>query len=74
MQELKTRVEKNDPALYQHSRYPSTAAFYKDFLHLSGILLWTTESQLWANKQARPPLAEKIMLLVSRLISGSPQE
>ena len=40
MQEIKTRVEKKEPALYAASRYTSPAAFYKDFLHLSGILLW----------------------------------
>jgi hypothetical protein len=70
MQEIKARVEKKDPAFYQLSRYTSPAAFYKDFLRLSGILLWTAESQVWVNKQARPRLAEKVMRLVSRLASG----
>ncbi len=58
MQEIKTRVEGRDPAFYELSRYESPAAFYKDFLHLSAILLWTAEAQLWVNKQARPALAD----------------
>jgi hypothetical protein len=49
------------------SRYLNPAAFYKDFLHLSGILLWTTPAQLWINKQARPSLDEKVLRLVSSL-------
>ncbi|HSA99111.1 MAG TPA: hypothetical protein VLE49_00565, partial [Anaerolineales bacterium] len=40
MQQIKTRAEKKDPSFYQASRYPNPAAFYKDFLHLSAILLW----------------------------------
>ena len=40
MQEIKTRAEGKDPSFYAASRYTSPAAFYKDFLHLSGILLW----------------------------------
>jgi len=76
MQEIKTRAEKKDPAFYALSRYTSPAAFYKDFLHLSGILLWASSpaplaapaelaNQLWVNKQARPGLAEKVLRLVS---------
>jgi hypothetical protein len=71
MQEIKTRVEKKDPALYEMSRYLNPAAFYKDFLHLSGILLWTVPPQLWINKQARPGLDEKVLRLVSSLSSGA---
>jgi len=67
MQEIKTRVEGKDPSFYDLSRYASPAAFYKDFLHLSGILLWAAEAQLWVNKQARPALEEKVMRLVSSL-------
>jgi hypothetical protein len=69
MQDVKTRVEKKDPAFYEISRYLNPAAFYKDFLHLSGILLWTTHAQLWINKQARPSLDEKVLRLVSSLSS-----
>ena len=67
MQEIKTRVEGKDPSFYDISRYASPAAFYKDFLHLSGILLWTAGAQLWVNKQARPGLAAKVLRLVSSL-------
>ena len=67
MQEIKTRVEGKDPSFYDISRYASPAAFYKDFLHLSAILLWTAGAQLWVNKQARPGLAVKVLRLVSSL-------
>ncbi len=69
MQDLKIRVEKKDPAFYEMSRYLNPAAFYKDFLHLSAILLWAVEAQLWINKQAKPSLEEKILRLVSALAS-----
>jgi hypothetical protein len=73
MQEVKTRAEGKDPSFYTASRYTSPAAFYKDFLHLSGILLWAAGTQLWVNKQARPGLEEKVLRLVSSLpSSGSP--
>src|SRR5574341_1470861 len=61
MQEVKTRAERKDASFYNASRYTSPAAFFKDFLHLSGILLWAAETQLWVNKQARPGLAEKVL-------------
>jgi hypothetical protein len=67
MQAIKTRVEGREPAFYELSRYESPAAFYKDFLHLSGILLWTAEAQLWVNKQARPALGMEVLRLVSSL-------
>jgi len=71
MQEIKTRVEGKDPSFYEMSRYLTPADFYKDFLHLSGILLWAAlpEVQLWVNKQARPALDEKILRLISSLVS-----
>jgi competence CoiA-like predicted nuclease len=71
MQEVKTRVEGKDPAFYAISRYAKPAAFYKDFLHLSGILFWSAEAQLWVNKQARPGLDEKVLRLISSLPSGA---
>lgn len=71
MQEVKIRAEGKDPAFYAASRYISPAAFYKDFLHLNGILLWTAGAQLWVNKQARPGLAEKVLRLISSLPSGA---
>ena len=73
MQELKTRVDGKDPSFYTISRYTSPAAFYKDFLHLSAILLWAAGAQVWVNKQARPGLAEKVLRLVSSLPSGAGQ-
>ena len=71
MQEVKTRAEGKDPSFYNISRYTSPVAFYKDFLHISGILLWAAEAQLWVNKQARPGLPEKVLSLVRSLPSGA---
>ena len=71
MQDVKTRVEGKDPSFYAASRYTSPAAFYKDFLRLSGILLWAPDGQLWVNKQARPGLPEKVLRLVSSLPPGA---
>ena len=70
MQELKIKVEGKDPAFYAFSRYAGPPAFYRDFLRLSGILLWAPESQVWLNKQARPALDERILRLVSSLLSS----
>jgi hypothetical protein len=72
MQWLRTNIEKKDPSFYAASRYTSPAAFYKDFTHLSGILLWASSVQFWANKQARPGLADKVIHLVISLLSGAP--
>jgi hypothetical protein len=69
MQAVKTRAEGRDPSFYALSRYTSPAAFYKDFLHLSGILLWASEAQLWVNKQARPGLPDKVLRLVSQSLT-----
>lgn len=69
MQGLKARVEKRDLSFYNTSTYTSPAGFYKDFLHLSGILLWADSGHLWINKQARPLLDEKVLRLVSSLRS-----
>jgi hypothetical protein len=71
MQEVKTRVEGKDPSFYAISGYNSPAAFYKDFLHLSAILLWAPAAQLWVNKQARPALADKVLRVVGSLPSGA---
>jgi hypothetical protein len=67
MQEIKTRAERKDLSFYEVSRYPNPAAFYKDFLRLSAILLWTADTQLWINKQAKPGLDEKVLRLVYSL-------
>ena len=71
MQALKTRAEGKDPSFYGASRYAGPAAFYKDFLRLSGIVLWTPGARLWVNKQARPELAEKVLRLVGSLPSST---
>jgi hypothetical protein len=71
MQELKTRVERKEPSFYAASRYASPADFYKDFLHLSGVLLWVADAQIWKNKQARPCLPDKVLRLVSSLPSNA---
>ncbi len=67
MQDVKIRVEKKDPAFYAASRYTGPAEFYRDFLHLSAILLWAPEAQPWVNKQARPALPEKVLHLITLL-------
>ncbi len=71
MQDIKTRVERKDASLYVASRYTSPAAFYRDFLHLSGLLLWAPGSKVWVNKQARPGLDDKVIRLVCALASSS---
>ena len=70
MQALKIEVEKKDSPFYTLGRYTSPADFYRDFLHLSAILLWGNEAPMWVNKQARPVLEEKVLHLVRSLASG----
>ncbi len=70
MQRGKLRAEAKEPSFYALSRYVSPADFYKDFLHLSGILLWGNQTQTWINKQARPGLDEKVLRLVSALLAN----
>jgi len=73
MQSIKSRVEGKDPAFYAHSDYTNPGGFYKDFLHLSGFLLWWDEAeagkgvQYWVNKQARPALDEKVLRLAAQV-------
>lgn len=71
MQGVKTRAEGKDPFFYAASRYSRPADFYKEFLRLSGILLWAGEAPVWVNKQARPGLPENVIRLVSSLQSVS---
>ena len=70
MQALKAQVEARDLAFLAATRYAGPAAFYKDFVHLSGILLWSAAARLWVNKQARPLLPEPVLRLVERLAGG----
>ena len=72
MQAVKTKAEGKDPSFYTASRYASPAAFYKDFLRLSGIVLWAPGGQWWANRQARPGLPEKVLRMVSSLAPSAP--
>lgn len=74
MQTIKTRAEARDSSFYQASPYTSPADFYKDFIHLTGILLWTEEAQLWVNKQARASLGEKVLRLMRSLPPGFSKE
>jgi hypothetical protein len=71
MQDVKIKVEGKDASFYAASSYTSPAAFYKDFLRLSAIQLWTAGAQPWVNKQAQPALAEKVLRLVSSLPPGA---
>ena len=75
LQGIKARAEAKDPGFYALTRYASPADFYKDFLRLSGLVLWSTDEsapgQLWINKQARPSLDEKVLRLVNTLLSGT---
>jgi hypothetical protein len=69
---LKVRAEGKDPSFYSIARYTGPAAFFKDFSHLSGILLWSPAPadlfrRLWVNKQARPEPPEKVLRLVGML-------
>ena len=73
LQDIKLRAERKDTSFYAVSRYASPASFYKDFLHLSAILLWTAEAQPWVNKQARPVLPERVLRLISSLRPGVSQ-
>ena len=70
MQRVKIRADAKDPALYANSGYDGPASYYKDFLHLSGILLWAPGAQYWINKQARPAMDEKVLRLVGSLAKG----
>jgi hypothetical protein len=71
MQEVKIRVEGKDSTFTAISDYPSPAAFYKEFLHLSAILLWSAGVPPWINKQARPGLPENVVRLFSTLAPGA---
>ena len=68
LRDVKIKVDGKDAAFYALSRYANPAAFYKDFLHLCGILLWApAAAKLWINKQARPGLDDKVLHLISTL-------
>ncbi len=71
MQAIKIRAETRDPAFYAINPYEKPADFYKDFLHLSGILLCADGVQAWANKQARPDLPENVLRLVRSRLAGA---
>lgn len=75
MQAVKMKAEGRDESFYASSPYQGPSAFFKDFLRLSGILLWASgrpgqECQVWANRQARPGLDEKVLRLVRMLLSS----
>lgn len=70
MQEIKTRVEGKESSFYELSRYANPTAFYKDFLHLSGLILWSPAAQLWVNKQARPALDGTVLRRLRELAAS----
>jgi hypothetical protein len=71
MREFKMRVEDKNSSFYQSGQYAGPADFFKDFLRLSGICLWSSAAQVWVNKQARPGLPEAVVRLLSVLPSGA---
>ncbi len=79
MRAVKLKVEGKDASFYALSRYPNPAAFYKDFLHLSGIVLWASAPaalapQVWPNKQSRPGLPEKVLRDITLALQAHPKE
>lgn len=74
MQGLKTRVDKKDPTFFALTGYSNPAAFYKDFLRLSAILLWSPAVQFWINKQARPALPAPLLHLLPSLPQQAPMQ
>ena len=68
IQSLKARVDGRDPKFFLNSRYESPTAFYKDFLHLSGIIFWANSNQVWQNKQSKFGVPEKVLNLLSSLL------
>lgn len=69
MQEVKTRVDGRVPDFFTATHYTSPASFYKDFLRMSDILLWTSapadmDKRVWINKQAQPGLDGKVLRVV----------
>ncbi len=67
---LQIRIERKDPVVYSLGRYSSPAAFYRGFNRLNGVFLWGGSVQQWVNKQARPPLDEKVMRLAAGLLAA----
>lgn len=67
MQSVKIKVEGRDGSFYA----ASPAEFYKDFIQLNAILIWSSTPQTWINKQARPSLPGKVLRLVSSLTPTS---
>jgi hypothetical protein len=69
MRAVTARADRKDPSFYSISGYTNPASFYRDFVRLSGIVLWSAEAQAWANKQARPALPDKVFRVVSACLS-----
>lgn len=66
MQGVKVRAEGKDPTFYAASRYMSPAAFYKDFLRLSGILLYASPRAV-ASPDATAPAHAKAGAITTQL-------
>lgn len=71
MQGVKLRADRKDPVFYAAAHYSGPPAFYKDFRHLSAILLWAKDGPLWVNKQAQPELGDQVLRLVRSLADRS---
>jgi len=70
MHSFKARAEAKDPTFYALLGYAGPAAFFKDYLRLTAIILMSTGAPLWINKQARPPLHPKALRLVQSMLAG----
>jgi hypothetical protein len=74
LQRLKLQAEHKDPALFNRARFQDSSDFFKYFQRLSAVLIFQLEQTpsgrpdaIWINKQARPPLADKLAAALGRL-------
>lgn len=76
IKQMKQRIERNDGALLPRSRLQTTAAFFKQYYALSGILFYglpqsvvptDTPLVLWLNKEAKYPLLTEVQTSLRQL-------
>ena len=73
MTQLKERVEKKEPGLYGRYGFEKPADFFKNYLHLSGMLVCTitepdeaNQLALWLNNQAKHALSAPLQTNLER--------